>query len=449
MVHKKKFTMKMQIAAKLSVLGLLAALAIPLKGQASSPETRLQYNPETGALYTGNGPRELIVEAYDAPDEGIEVNMVLITDLSLMSEKKDTILTKVASAKGPHSTLAFPLDELGPGFYQVNLSWKSATSSGSHPSFNIGVNPEEIVSTQDKKDDFDEFWQNTLAELAATPMTIISKEFSPEHSNSLRNSYRVEITSWNGGKIGGYLCEPVAEGKYPVFIDYMGYGADPYWYDPSANPDAIEFLVSVRDQGIFKNGQDRWIDRGLDSRENFYYRGAFCDVIRAIDFVASLEKTDPNRIFSRGESQGGAFTFISAALDDRIAAAAPAVPFLGDYMDYAKIVWWPVWEVFETADKAGIDREDLFDMLTYFDVKNFTDKITCPIYMSFGLQDPVCPPHTNFSEYNLVKSEKQYLCVPTCGHAMWQEAEWARRRDGWFDELSEKIAKFASQNATK
>ncbi|MCQ2166967.1 MAG: acetylxylan esterase [Bacteroidales bacterium] len=439
-------SIKTAIASKALVIGLFAALSLPAFGQTDPTRTRLQYNPETGALYTGQGPRELIVDAYDTPYGGIEVNMVLVTDLSLMSEKKDTVLSKTASANGPHTTLAFPIDELAPGFYQVNLSWKSAGSSGSHPSFNIGVDPEKIVSPQDRKEDFDEFWKNTLAELAATPMTVISKEYSPEHSNSLRNSYRVEITSWNGGKIGGYLCEPVAEGKYPVFIDYMGYGADPYWYDPSAKPDAIEFLVSVRDQGIFKGSQERWIDRGLDSRENFYYRGAFCDVIRAIDFVASLEKADTSRIFARGESQGGAFTFISAALDNRIAAAAPAVPFLGDYRDYSKIVWWPLWEVFETADKAGIDREALFDMLTYFDVKNFTGRITCPIYMAFGLQDPVCPPHTNFSEYNAVKSEKQYFCVPTCGHAMWQEAEWARRRDGWFDELSEKIAKFAAEN---
>lgn len=448
-MHIYRTSKKIGIATRMLALGALVSLSLPLYSQTESLETRLEYSPETGALYTGNGPRKLTVEAYNAPEEGIEVNMVLVTDLSLMSEKKDTVLTKAAHAQGPHSTLTFPLDELGPGFYQVNLSWKSAVSSGSHPSFNIGVNPEEIVSPQDKKADFDEFWNNTLTELATTPMTVISKEFSPEHSNSLRNSYRVEITSWNGGKIGGYLCEPVAEGKYPVFIDYMGYGADPYWYDPSAKPDAIEFIVSVRDQGIFKNGQDRWIDRGLDSRDNFYYRGAFCDVVRAVDFVASLEKTDPNRIFARGESQGGAFTFISAALDKRIAAAAPAVPFLGDYRDYAKIVWWPVWEVFETADKAGIDREDLFNMLTYFDVKNFTDRITCPIFMAFGLQDPVCPPHTNFSEYNPVKSEKQYFCVPTCGHAMWQEPEWARLREKWFEEQSEKIVKSAQQNATE
>ena len=190
----------------------------------------------------------------------------------------------------------------------------------------------------------------------------------------------------------------------------------------------------MRDQGIFKGDQDRWIDRGLASRDSFYYRGAFCDVKRAVDFAASLDKADPDRMVAMGESQGGAFTFIAAALDPRIKAAAPAVPFLGDYPDYAKIVWWPVHEVFETADAQGIDRSELFRMLSYFDVKNFASRIECPVYMSFGLQDPVCPPHTNFSIYNnLGTSNKRFFCVPTCGHAMWQEPSWAEARDAFLN----------------
>lgn len=392
---------------------------------------RLRYEFSSGHLFTEDGERNLSVNVYNPTGKVIKVGMALVSDLSLMSEIKDTALVEGYFVGDLYETLEFPLEYVQPGFYQVNLSWESDTDSGAYESFNIGIDPEKIVSPQNKRPDFDEFWNLTLAELAATPMEI-EKELLPDHSNGLRNTYRVEITSFGGEKMGGYLCEPVKEGKYPVYLDYMGYGADPYIYDPSANPEAIEFLVSVRNQGIFKDGTDRWIDRGLDSKENFYYRGAFCDVVRAVDFVASLEKADTDHIFARGESQGGAFTFISAALDSRIAAAAPAVPFLGDYQHYSQIVWWPVWEVFDTADSQGISREDLFGMLSYFDVKNFTDRIKCPVYMAFGLQDPTCPPHTNFSEYNLVKAPKQYLCVPSCGHAMWKEQIWSEKRAEWF-----------------
>ena len=86
-------------------------------------------------------------------------------------------------------------------------------------------------------------------------------------------------------------------------------------------------------------------------------------------------------------------------------------------------------EVFEQADAEGLDRDDLFRTLSYFDVKNFAPKIHCPVYMAFGLQDPTCPPHTNFSIYNnLGTADKHYYCVPTCGHAMWLETAWDAER---------------------
>jgi cephalosporin-C deacetylase-like acetyl esterase len=90
-------------------------------------------------------------------------------------------------------------------------------------------------------------------------------------------------------------------------------------------------------------------------------------------------------------------------------------------------------EVLDAADAEGLtDRDALYTMLSYFDVKNFAPKVTCPAYMSFGLQDPTCPPHTNFSIYNnLGSSDKHWFCVPTCGHAMWQEPSWSAERDAF------------------
>lgn len=126
----------------------------------------------------------------------------------------------------------------------------------------------------------------------------------------------------------------------------------------------------------------------------------------------------------------------AASLDSRIAAAAPAVPFLGDFPHYAQIVNWPMGEILAEAKRLEIPEEELYRTLSYFDVKNFTDRIKCPIYMSFGLQDPTCPPHTEFAEYNQVKSSKQYFCVPLCGHAMWLEKSWTKKTHGVVRQLS-------------
>ncbi|MCR5710651.1 MAG: acetylxylan esterase [Bacteroidales bacterium] len=375
--------------------------------------------PDFGWLFLGRGPYTLDTKVEAAPGPAF---LALVTDRSLMASEPEILLEREAVV-APDSTLHVKLGNLEPGFYQVRLN--------DTVRFNIGVRPDAVVSVPDAKPDFDAFWESTLSDLALVPL---EPEFTeiPEFSNEKRICYEVRYASWGGQMSGGILSVPVAEGRYPVYIQYMGYGAPVFRFDPSADPGRIDFLVSVRDQGIFKEGHERWIDRGLSSKDDFYYRGAFADARRAVDFVVTLPKADPERLVAFGESQGGALTFVAAALDSRIKAIAPAVPFLGDYPDYARIVWWPVHEVFEQADEEGIDRNELFDMLSYFDVKNFAPKVHCPVYMAFGLQDPTCPPHTNFAIYNnLGTTQKKYYCVPDCGHAMWQVPAWERERSAF------------------
>ena len=375
--------------------------------------------PDKGWLFTGQAPYTLTTSVEAAPGPA---SFQLVTDLSLMGETPEVVLSQDVVVS-PDSMLTVALGNLAPGFYEVRLRDSIR--------WNIGVRPDAVVSAPDAQPDFDAFWEQTLAELGQVPLEAVWTEI-PEYSNEVRTCYEVRYPSWGGGISGGIVSIPLAEGKYPVCIQYMGYGAPVYYFDPNAAADRIEFAVSIRDQGIFKGDQDRWIDRGIGAKETFYYRGAFADAKRAVDFVASLDKADPEHIVSFGESQGGALTCVAAALDPRIKAIAPAVPFLGDYPDYAKIVWWPVHEVFEQADKEGIAREDLLTTLSYFDVKNFAPRIHCPVYMAFGLQDPTCPPHTNFSIYNnLGTQDKRFYCVPTCGHAMWLVPAWSAERDAF------------------
>ena len=372
--------------------------------------------PDKGWLFLEKGPYTLTTKVNAAPGPA---DIVLVKDLSLMAAEPEVVFTGKADIAAD-STLTLKLGKLEPGFYEVRLR--------DSVRWNIGVRPDAVVSAPDPQPDFWDFWTQTLAEMDAIPLEPTFTEI-PAYSNDVRTCYEVRYPSWGGAISGGILSVPVAEGKYPVYLQYMGYGAEPFYFDPSASPDRIDYLVSIRDQGIFRDTLFRWIDRGLAAKETFYYRGAFADAKRAVDFVTTLDKADTDHIVSMGESQGGALTFVSAAFDSRIKAIAPAVPFLGDYPDYAKIVWWPVHEVFDQADADGLDRDALMTMLTYFDVKNFAPRIHCPVYMAFGLQDPTCPPHTNFAIYNnLGTSDKRYFCVPTCGHAMWQEPTWDAER---------------------
>lgn len=384
---------------------------------------------EHDLLYDGSRNLRIMVAAPESKDiDGLVLDLAVVADTSLMSPVQDTVLhiSRTVSVKhGRTAETSFDISPLAPGFYQIRLGSLR---------YNIGVRPEEISSPLSRKEDFEDFWKGTLEELAKVPVNARMTRIA-EYSNDVRTTYNVTLDSFGGDVCGGIITIPNKEGRYPVSISYMGYGADVYYNDPSAAPERIDFLVSVRNQGLFKDG-GRWCDRGLDSKENYYYRGAFCDVVRAVDFVCTLDKADTTRMFAWGDSQGGAFTWISAALDHRMRAIAPSVPFLGDFEDYHRIVWWPMHEIFDAAAGEGLSREHVLDMMTYFDVKNFTPYVECPVYMAFGMQDPTCPPHTNFAEYNNCGSaDRRYMCVPACGHDMWREQAWSAARESFFNEF--------------
>lgn len=380
----------------------------------------------TTGIYTGEGPHA--VEAGLASQTCPDADLVLeiSTDFgesSVEMRKKVTFNEGLASA-------VFELD-LEPGFYNAVLS--AVDKDGSRTELtrtNLGFNPEQIVSEQDKEPDFDEFWSKTLEELAS-----VAPEYKliplKDHSNEVREAFRVEMKSFGGETVSGLLMLPVADGKYPAMISYMGYGSEVWYPHPSDNPERIDFQLCIRNQAFNRlpGEKDDWCTRGIESKETYYYRGAFADAVRAIDFIFSLDKTDAAQVFANGESQGGALTLVAASLDHRLKAIAPSAPFLNDYRDYFALAGWPGEPIIAAAKAKGMSEDEMYRVLSYFDVKNFTDKIECPVLMAIGLQDPVCPPHTNFAGYNHIKTEKSWICYPLAGHNVWQQPGWPKAKD--------------------
>lgn len=354
---------------------------------------------------------------------------------------------------GDSVRLGFAFDA-EPGFYRAvvrtrNSVADAASDNCAHPTaaptetvqtaFSFGCDPERIVSPTDTQPDFAAFWARARAELAAVAPRY-RLHLDKKRSTALRRIYLVEMRSLGGETIRGYYAEPVEPGKYPAVVTFMGYGSEPWCPDADAAPQRVEFVLSHRGQGLNKleNRYGDWIVSGLESPETYYYRGAYMDALRAVDFVASRDKVDPQLIFAEGGSQGGALTLAVCALDDRIAAAAPYVPFMSDFPDYLSIAPWPASALLPAAEAKGIGREELLRTLSYFDIKNLAPLVRCPILMGFGLQDEVCPPHTNFAGYNRLQVAKRWMVFPRRGHDVHNEPSWYAARDEFFREQTDK-----------
>lgn len=401
----------MKTRTSLSILLILFAI---LSHAGNNPY--LTYDIKLTSDWVFYAPNTPLIQVEATNKKNSTASIVLYLDIQTDTRLPlYTFSQRISLNPETNTLLDFSFSLSTPGFYRCTLTEEANGEKTIVKQFNIGYEPEAIVSLPDNQPDLKEFWDTAKAELA-----LVAPEYEltlmPEHSNKTRNFYLVKMKSLDGVEISGYYSTPVKKGKYPAIIYYMGYGSKP-WV-PGGMPGFVEFVLSVRGQALQepKNTYGDWITYGLHSKEEYYYRGAFMDLIRGIDFVASRQEVKPNEIFAEGGSQGGAFTLVASALDNRIRACAPTIPFLSDYSDYFKIVHWPAQPVLAKQKELGISDAALYQLLSYFDVKNLAGWIKCPVIMAVGLQDEVCPPHTNFAGYNRISSEKEYYIYPLEGH---------------------------------
>ena len=416
------------------IILLTAVLSLPLSAQ-TNPALQVEVKQTGGWVFYAPETPRIEIGVKNPGNEKVNQNI----RLTVSTDKRMPVYCFAQQTTvAPHDTaqVNFSFTLPAPGFYRCTVSNEDIEIQ----KFNIGYEPEAIVSLPDNQPDIDTFWETAKKELAAVApdykMTLL-----PGLTTDKRRLYQVSMKSLGNVEIAGYYCVPVKKGKYPVIISYMGYGSKPWQPKPNDNPGYAEFVLSTRGQGLNEkaNSYGDWITYELGNKDKYYYRGAFMDLIRAIDFVSSRPETDTLHIFAEGGSQGGAFTLAACALDQRIAAAAPTIPFLSDYPDYFSIVHWPAEPVLKKQAELGLTDDQLYETLSYFDIKNLAQKITCPIMMGVGLQDEVCPPHTNFAGYNRISAEKKYYIFTTYGHDV--PAEWWQLRHAFF-EKQRKINRF-------
>lgn len=384
-------------------------------------------------LYTQGEAIRFATDVVADEQEELFLTYIVRNDVGKVLDQKCHHVKATTSAE---AIAPFKVKGLKAGFYAVEL-----LCNGERVDFHkFGIDPDDVVSAPDAQPDFDEFWAEARRELDAVEPCYSLREM-PEYSTAKRRFYYVEMLSIGGEKISGYYLEPVAEGKYPAMICYMGYGSDAWLPDADATDSRVEFYLSHRGQGLNKptNKYGDWIVSGMESEHTYYYRGAYMDAVRAIDFVASREKVDSSAIFAEGGSQGGALTLAACALDERIVAAAPFVPFMSDFPDYMLMASWPANALMPAAEQRGISHQEMLRVLSYFDIKNLAPRIKCPVLMGFGLQDDVCPPHTNFAGYNNLAGEKRWVVYPKRGHDVHNEKDWYSRREQFFTEILQKI----------
>ncbi|HNX34183.1 MAG TPA: acetylxylan esterase [Kiritimatiellia bacterium] len=364
--------------------------------------------PLSATLRLSNGTRQ-------------RVSALLVTEIKTDAGDPVSVLKEAVSLPEGGNVLQTLRHKVAvPGFYRVTSHLERGGAAGPSTTFNLGYEPDKIPHTTSAMPDFRAFWDDGLAELA---------KVEPRYSLVLVTNlctatvdlYEVRMHSFGNVSVGGHYAVPKKVGQYPVIVRFLGYGSGPQ-IPERADDGIIRYVASTRGQGVMKkeNVYGDWMAYRLDSLEEYYFRGAFLDTVRAIDFVCSRPEVDRRRIAVEGGSQGGALSYVCAALDRRVALCVPTIPGFCDIPNFIALTDWPgsIYRNYLVTNDKGVKQDSLYAMLTYYDVKNFAPWIACPVFMGVGLQDPICPARTNFAPYNLLRGEKRFVIYPETGHGV-------------------------------
>jgi cephalosporin-C deacetylase len=288
---------------------------------------------------------------------------------------------------------------------------------------------------REEPDDFDSFWQDTLAEARRFPL---DAEFRPV-------DYRLQTVEAIDASFNGYGGQPIKawlmlprhrQGRLPCVVEFIGYSGGrgfPTDWLLWSSIGCAHLVMDTRGQGYafrmlagetpdwqpegLESQYPGFMTRGISSPKTYFYRRVFTDGARAVEAARSHPAVDPERVALTGGSQGGGITLAVGGLEPAVSAVMPDVPFLCHFRRAAEITdAMPYKEIGEYC-RGHRDRvERVFRTLSYFDGMNFASRCQARALFSAAVMDVICPPSTVFAAYNHSAGPKDIRVYYYNGH---------------------------------
>ena len=330
-----------------------------------------------------------------------------------------------------------------PGFMRVRVQGKDAGGTWIGCQWGVGFEPEKIRPASERPADFDRFWDDAVARFARE--VPIDAKMEKDEAESAKGGgrfdcYRLTFATVPAGRvIRGQLCVPTnGKGPWPVSMNVPGAGSGSWGFTrlpgrvfltlnvldyprvPRGGDDVKKLYAEQNASWGGKGGMGRtWYFEGdvTKGREDYFYYGAILGINRAVDWVAALPFVDTSDFRYAGQSQGGAFGIILAALNTHLTRAQigePAVTDISGILADGRQSGWPMLP--EKFEKKPC-YDNLMKMLPYFDCAHFVPRIKIPTRWFVGFVDELCPPHAVWAGYNCLRTDdKKMLNFPGLGH---------------------------------
>ena len=231
------------------------------------------------------------------------------------------------------------------------------------------------------------------------------------------------MNSFEGTRIRAWYTIPTGEppaGGWPAVMEVPGYGG--------IMPLPLHLVqygyatLSLHPRGQGESLKEWEIEHGtrlvynVTDKDRYYYRAAYMDCIRGVDFLHSREEVNTGRIGVWCASQGGGLTLATAALDHRVGAAVARVPWPCNFPVAAELTSWPYVELHDYLAAHPQERDAALATLAYFDPVEFADAIACPTLIGAVKIDEVHPLRTIMPAFEAISGMKSIVVYPDLDH---------------------------------
>lgn len=336
-----------------------------------------------------------------------------------------------------------------PGFTDLVLK-ATVDGEATQHHVKVGYDVDKILPFTKMPDDFGNFWKQTLDEMHKTPLSY-TRELAKEYCTDKIDCWLIRLKIDKEHSMFGYLFMPKdREGKkLPAAFSPPGAGVKTIKYplrhkyypedgfirleveihglDPRLSESTFKDITSAfasKDNGYFTNR--------IDNREAYYLRHVYAGMVRWNDFLCSLPEWDGKNLAVQGGSQGGALALVTAALDPRVTACCvnhPALTDMAAYTDKGRTGGYPHFS-------PEILTPQVVNVLQYYDVINFCRIVKCPVRMTWGYNDNVCPPTTSYAAWNTLTCPKECVITPVNEH--WTSERMEKEHEEWIKVKSNK-----------
>ena len=350
-----------------------------------------------------------------------------------------------------------------PGFLRVRTLGHDSNGVWFGRACAVGYEPEKIRPASPRPDDFDAFWEGAIADFDRRVPCDVKLEKDEFASQGSHDCYRITASTLPAGRVvRGQISVPKEDGPWPVLMNVPGAGSGSWGYirlnrriymtmnvlDYPHVPAKSEVKELYAAQNIAWGSKtgcgNTWYFEGdlSKGREDYFYYGAILGINRVVDWLARQPFVDRRDFRYQGQSQGGAFGIILAALNKNLTRAQIGQPALTDLSGYLADRRQSGWPMLPEKFRSKPCAENVLRTIPYFDCAHFAPRIRIPTRWFVGYIDELCPPQAVWAGYNSLpaNSDTKMLEFARLGHGIPAglygaavkevEASWGSRASG-------------------